>query len=121
MLFSICLASPARMRKGQFGVILWVLLVTISVSLAMNAFHVATDGSDDNEGTVSAPFLTLEAARNAIRTELSTGLGTGVAYTVWIHGGVYERSRSFELDERDSGNPSAPITYRAMPLEDVRF
>ncbi|WP_238392532.1 hypothetical protein [Paenibacillus antri] len=82
-------------------------------------FFIAPNGSDSNAGTVESPFLTLERAREAIRSlKATSGLPQG-GVTVYLRGGEYERTQSFLLDERDSGAADARITYKAYPGESV--
>ena len=106
-----------------FGII--VLLASLQVSSAnppsgMN-FYAATNGSDKNPGTKGKPFVTLERARDAIRgLKQAKSLPPG-GVTVWIHGGVYRIDKTFALTSEDSGNPYAPITYRACEGEQVRL
>ncbi|ACT02807.1 Ig-like domain-containing protein [Paenibacillus sp. JDR-2] len=82
-------------------------------------FFVSPNGSDSNSGTLESPFLTLEKARDAVRQlKQSSGLpGGGV--TVYLRGGVYNRTGSFQLEEQDSGTADNPITYKAYPGESV--
>ncbi|WP_127490598.1 Ig-like domain-containing protein [Paenibacillus glycanilyticus] len=82
-------------------------------------FFVSPNGSDSNSGTLESPFLTLEKARDAVRQlKQSSGLpGGGV--TVYLRGGVYNRTGSFQLEEQDSGTADKPITYKAYPGESV--
>jgi len=80
--------------------------------------YVATDGSDrDGNGTVKEPFGSLDRAVQEIRNLTAAGLLKPV--TVYIRGGCYERSEPLSLDERDSGTPECPVTYRAYPGEEV--
>lgn len=84
-------------------------------------FYVATDGSDSNPGTLNAPFLSLEKARDTIRQlKAAGGLPEG-GVTVYLRGGVYERSQSFELREEDSGEAGKIIKYQAYPGETVHL
>ncbi|RAV01488.1 Ig-like domain-containing protein [Paenibacillus sp. YN15] len=84
-------------------------------------FYVATDGNDSNPGTLNAPFLTLEKARDTIRQlKAADGLPEG-GVTVYLRGGLYERSQSFELREEDSGVAGKIIKYQAYPGETVRL
>ena len=78
--------------------------------------HVATEGAASGDGTVTAPFATLEQARDALRsTEKSTGA------TVIVHAGDYEMDASFQLGPEDGGTHEAPIVYRAAEGEEVRL
>ena len=71
--------------------------------------YVAPTGSDNNPGSESKPFATLERARDAIRTH--KGEKGGVV--VEIRGGCYGVKGTFELGTEDSGTADAPIVYRA--------
>ena len=84
-------------------------------------FTVATNGKDTNPGTETAPFATLERARDAVRA-LKTGssLPRGGA-EVTVRAGAYERATGFALTSQDSGTAGAPIVYRAAAGEEVRL
>ena len=90
--------------------------------------YVATNGNDAWSGTrltpnaagTDGPFATLEGARDAIRT-LKGNKDPAIPITVFVRGGRYELSRTFALDNRDSGSPTAPITYRAHEKEQPRL
>lgn len=81
-----------------------------------NSFYVASSGSDANTGTQSAPFQSLERARDAIRASRPR---TGA--TVWLKGGDYPRTQTFQLTAQDSGTPDAPVVYRAVKGETPRL
>ncbi|WP_405452556.1 OmpL47-type beta-barrel domain-containing protein [Paenibacillus sp. HJGM_3] len=82
-------------------------------------FYVAVNGSDSNPGTIEAPFRTLEKARDAVRQlKSSSGLPAG-GVTVYLRGGTYDRTASFQLEQQDSGTAESPITYKAFPGESV--
>ncbi|MGG6314361.1 Ig-like domain-containing protein [Paenibacillus macerans] len=83
------------------------------------SFFVATHGNDSNDGTLEAPFRTMEKARDAIRElKAEEGLPPG-GVTVYLREGRYERETSFELREQDSGEAGKPVTYTAYPGETV--
>ncbi len=76
-------------------------------------FHVALSGSDANPGTATLPFLTLQAARDAIRRlKVSEGLPAGGVEVV-VHGGAYATAGTLRLGPEDSGAPGSPVSYRA--------
>jgi hypothetical protein len=79
-------------------------------------FFVAPDGRDDNPGTPSEPFASLERARDAIRELTKQGLPDG-GVAVVIRGGIYPVRRPLRLGPEDSGTPQAPICYQAAPGE----
>ena len=80
--------------------------MTASAEVA-EQFYVATDGSDSNSGSISAPFATLEAARNAARE-------VDGEVIINIRGGVYPVTSTLELTAEDSNT-----TYRAYKDEEV--
>ncbi|OKP97146.1 OmpL47-type beta-barrel domain-containing protein [Paenibacillus sp. P46E] len=84
-------------------------------------YYVSENGSDSNPGTEGSPFLTLEKARDAIRQlKQGGGLPEG-GVTVYLRGGIYNRTGSFLLEEQDSGTADKPVTYKAYPGESVRL
>jgi len=103
-------------------VLFFVLLVCFFVGGAAEAdFYVdGAGGNNMNPGTKSEPFQTLERARDAVRVVSGGGLPEG-GVTVWIRGGLYERSGTFTLSAIDSGEEGKPIVYRAYPGEEVRI
>ncbi|MBB6731594.1 Ig-like domain-containing protein [Cohnella zeiphila] len=117
------------LRSKAVLLMIFALLINVAALPAAQAqtesgspdtvFYVATDGSDSNPGTLDAPFQTLEKARDAIRELKSeSGLPSG-GVTVYLRGGKYERSASFQLEEQDSGSADSPIKYQAYPGESV--
>lgn len=97
-----------------------LLLLTLC-SFANADFYVAPNGNDENPGTKSKPFATLERARDAIRVlKESAGLPSG-GITVWIRGGDYQRDSTFQLTAEDSGTKESPIVYRSYFGERVRL
>jgi uncharacterized protein YjdB len=117
-----------RSKKAILLVIVALLLQSLALPVSQaesgspeTAFYVAVDGSDSNPGTIDAPFRTLEKARDAVRElKSSTGLPPG-GVTVYLRGGTYRRSASFQLEQQDSGAEDRPITYKAYPGESVRL
>jgi len=83
-------------------------------------FYVATDGSDTNRGTKEKPFRSLEAARDAIR-KLKKACSLKAPVTVWVRGGTYYRTNTFQLSQEDSGTEEAPVLYRAYGKEKVHL
>lgn len=80
--------------------------------------HVSVTGSDENPGTPDRPFATLERARDAIR---QAGFAGKTPCTVWLHGGIYRRERTFTLEAQDSGSREHPITYSSAKGETARL
>jgi parallel beta-helix repeat protein len=84
-------------------------------------FFVSTTGNDHNPGTLEQPFATLECARDAIRDlKRKSSLPDGGA-VVLVRGGTYSLSKTFALDDRDSGSAKSPVVYRAYQNEAVHL
>ncbi|HVY68570.1 MAG TPA: right-handed parallel beta-helix repeat-containing protein [Verrucomicrobiae bacterium] len=90
-------------------------------ALLANDFYVAVNGNDQNPGSKRKPFATLERARDAARAARRDGKPTSGPTTIWLRGGSYYRTNSFELSATDSATPASPVIYRAYPSEAVRF
>ncbi len=93
------------------------MCVSVAVAVAAGAdieFYVATTGSDSNDGTLSAPFLTLSNAQLAVRAALPTATEP---IHVWVHGGTYHLSQPLEFTPADSGSASVPVTYAGYSNE----
>ncbi len=84
-------------------------------------FFVAADGSDENSGTITAPFATLEGARAKVRSLIANGDAENCDITVYIRGGEYYRNSAFTLTSEDSGSKAHPVTYAAYNGEKVIF
>lgn len=96
-------------------------VLTVLATSAHADLYVATNGNDSNPGTKEKPFATLERARDEVRKlKKEHGLPRG-GVTIWLRGGVYVLNKSFQLTMEDSGTPLAPISYRAVKDEPVRF
>ncbi|MBD3322478.1 MAG: hypothetical protein GF350_15355 [Chitinivibrionales bacterium] len=76
--------------------------------------YVSPDGDDANPGTKDQPFLTLEKARDYLRSIGPAG------NTVILRGGDYFRENTLSLDDRDGGAEQQPVVWKGMPGEDVR-
>lgn len=79
-------------------------------TMIIGDYYVSTSGSDENNGTKDAPFLTIAKAVEAVRNTDKTGRNS---ITVCIEAGEY-RVSSLEFTAEDSGTAECPITYRAI-------
>lgn len=80
------------------------------------AYYVDPDfGSDTNPGSLSAPFQSIEKARNTVRTVNNSMTGNIVVY---LRGGVYSLTNTLTLDDRDSGSNGYRVIYRNYPHEE---
>ena len=77
---------------------------------------VAKNGRDVNNGTAGKPFATLETARDAIR-QMKTNGSLNQPVVVYLRGGVYFISKSFELNQEDAISGVNPLIYEAYPGE----
>ena len=81
--------------------------VNASAEATVKQFYVATNGSDSNDGSISAPFATLQAARDAART-------VDGEVIINLREGMYQVNSTLELTAADSNT-----TYRAYKNEKV--
>ena len=82
--------------------------------------YIAPDGDDSNDGSLEAPFATLERARDAVRALKREAPCPG-GVTVQLRAGTYVMESSFALTAEDSGTEGAPITYCACEGESVQL
>jgi len=118
-------------RMAANILLIWTIALYFSLSLTSSAresdhfkaadLHVALHGNDLNSGTQDKPFATLEKARDRIRTIIRDGKLPKGGITVWIHCGTYMRNKTFEIGSEDGGHEKYPVTYRAVPGEEVRI
>ncbi len=95
-------------NKGKF---IFKADTNSAISLYVAPADALPAGSDSNSGTIDSPFLTIDKARLAIRQIRATADFNGA--TVYLRGGTYFRTSTFELSSQDSGTVGAPIIYRA--------
>ena len=101
------------------GVFVTSLLVGFQTAHGVD-FHVAPGGDDTHPGTEGEPFATLERARDAVR-KLKQAEPLAEPVTVFVRSGNYRVTESLVLDGRDSGTPTAPVTWQATGNEGVRL
>ncbi len=93
----------------SFG-ILWLPVVHAAPTQAVY-FVDPVSGNDAYAGSsISAPFLTIARARDAVRT-INTAM-TGDIY-VYLRGGTYSLASTLALDDRDSGTNGYTVHYCA--------
>src|ERR1041385_8121910 len=79
-----CFPDHVGVMKAQTRAV-WLLISAALIALTDShaaVFHVAPAGNDNNPGTGSAPFASLERAREAVRMA-----GSNEARRVVVHGG----------------------------------
>ncbi|WP_327690774.1 RICIN domain-containing protein [Streptomyces sp. NBC_00461] len=77
-------------------------------------YYVAPDGSDTNAGTITAPFKTLQHARDVVRTVNSNMTGD---INVFLRGGNYPVSSTINFTPADSGTNGHQVVYAAYQNE----
>ena len=81
--------------------------------------YVSPTGSATADGSAANP-LSLDGARQVVRTRIQAGLPAG-GIAILLLTGDYERTASFALAAADSGTAAAPVVYRAAPGASVRI
>ncbi|MGH8226014.1 MAG: right-handed parallel beta-helix repeat-containing protein [Gammaproteobacteria bacterium] len=76
-------------------------------------YWVSTTGNDTTgDGSMSAPFRTLDRARQAVSADSKRGKCT---IDVNVESGTYALTAPLKFDANDSGSPQAPVVYQAAP------
>ncbi|NLH15110.1 MAG: hypothetical protein GX455_00890 [Phycisphaerae bacterium] len=109
-------------KSGHIVFRSWILFAVVFqlIGLATADFFVSPQGNDTNPGTQDKPFATLEAARDALRALKANPLPSG-GVTIWLAGGDYPRTKTFELSSADSGTADVPIIYRNIEKQIPRL
>jgi parallel beta-helix repeat protein len=81
--------------------------------------YVSPTGNDSEPGSKEKPVATLETARDLIRQYKANNSLPKGGLTVWIGQGQYDQKMPLALNENDSGEPGAPIIWRAIRDEMV--
>jgi hypothetical protein len=81
---------------------------------AYKEFFVSPDGDDANNGTLAAPFKTIDKARREVAS-WNTNM-TGDIY-IWLRDGTYTIQNSITLNQTDGGTNGHSVIYSAYPGE----
>ena len=114
--------STSRIRKlsavlatGVSAALLTSLTTPTPASAATQVtYYVAPDGNDANAGTITAPFKTLQHARDVVRTVNSNMTGD---INVYLRGGNYPVNSTINLTSTDSGTNGHHVVYAAYQNE----
>lgn len=112
--------SPSHsLCARHLGVLLLPLLTHTGLAQPA-AFFVAKNGSDSADGSVSAPFASLERARQAVRFLKTSNTLPKEGAVVTLQPGRYLRKTPLLLSAEDSGTTDAPIVWKtASPRNTV--
>ena len=107
--------SSAVLATALSAVLLTSLTTPTPASAASQAsYYVAPDGDDANPGTITAPFKTLQHARDVVRTVNSNMTGD---INVYLRGGNYPVSNTINFTSADSGTNGHHVVYAAYQNE----
>ena len=81
---------------------------------AAHELYVSVSGSDENEGTISSPFKTIDRAREEVR-KLNDDMKGDI--DVYIREGIYRQTEALVFNEEDSGTNGYYVNYKAYPNE----
>ncbi len=107
ILLALCLLLPV------------ILAPVASAAEPVYAIYVAVDGDDSNEGSITSPLATLEAAQQMVRDIKKSGTVPTGGIRVYLREGSYFRDQTLTLTSEDSGTKDAPVIYSAYPGEKV--
>lgn len=97
--------------------LLLILCFVPSLLMASTTIFVVPGG--DGDGTFLKPLGSLEAGRDAVRALKASGGADAGDIIVYLRGGVYSITDTFELGEADSGTPDQRVIYRPFRDEKV--
>lgn len=81
--------------------------------------YVAPNGSDNNDGSESSPFATVQKAKETIRNMNAANSLPEGGVTVYLRGGTYYIDEGMTFTKEDSGKEGSMITYTSYPGEAV--
>ncbi|MDX3520599.1 RICIN domain-containing protein [Streptomyces scabiei] len=112
--------SPVRKLSAVLALSVSAALLTsltapTPASAATQAtYYVSPDGNDSDSGTISAPFKTLQHARDVVRTVNDDMTGD---INVFLRGGTYPVTSTINFTSADSGTNGNRVVYAAYPGE----
>jgi len=115
--------SRARAARRSQRTALAVERLDARIALAVDQFWVAAVPPPPHSaplGSITNPFISLEQARDAIRSRLAAGPQRR-DIVVNVRGGTYDFSEALSFNAADSGKNGRAITWRAAPGETPVF
>jgi hypothetical protein len=107
-------SSINRTLLVLFTIFSMILLVATACETGNPEIYVSPEGSDDNKGSIEAPFLNIERAKTEVR---KINMGSKVPIKVFLRGGSYNLTETLVFDLEDSGSEESPVTYQAYQDE----
>jgi hypothetical protein len=97
-----------------------VLLATAQQTYAgvQQTYYVSPTGNDNNPGTQSLPFQTIEKARDQVRQIRANMTGDIVVY---LRAGRYELTKTIQFTQADGGTNGFNVIYSSAPGEIARI
>ncbi|MFJ4036938.1 ricin-type beta-trefoil lectin domain protein [Microbacterium sp. NPDC090007] len=118
------LTAERMKRPMTVGSVIAALLVSVGVvaapviapaaSAADTALYVSPTGNDGADGSLGAPFRTIERARDVVRT-MNAGMSGDI--TVYLRGGSYPVDSTITFGVSDSGTNGHKVIYSAYQNE----
>ena len=111
-----------RTRKSKTYPGMCVLILTVLISCTHQRtveFFVSPEGRDTNPGTETAPFHSLEKAKESVRSQLREAPGEPVV--VNMKEGTYYLEKPVVFSSGDSGTGTASVLYKAADGEEPVF
>ncbi|WP_208921759.1 RICIN domain-containing protein [Streptomyces capitiformicae] len=103
----IAMALPAALLTS-------ITTPTPASAATQATYYVSPDGNDANAGTITAPFKTLQRARDVVRTVNDDMTGD---INVYLRGGNYRVSSTIDFTPADSGTNGHRVVYAAYQDE----
>ncbi|MGW3119597.1 RICIN domain-containing protein [Streptomyces sp. NPDC001107] len=112
---SVVRKAPVALAAAVSATLLTSLAAPPPASAATQAtYYVAPDGDDSNAGTITAPFKTLQHARDVVRRVNDNMTGD---VNVYLRGGNYPVGSTINFTSADSGTNGHHVVYAAYQNE----
>ncbi|MDP4226918.1 MAG: right-handed parallel beta-helix repeat-containing protein [Bacteroidota bacterium] len=108
------------MNPLKLNILMLVLSFWFSLAHSQN-YYVSPSGNDHNPGTLQKPFATITKARDTVRKLKKNKSIPNGGITIFIRGGNYQFTSSFELTAEDAGEKNKPIRYQSYKNEKPSF
>jgi hypothetical protein len=104
--------KSGKLISGSSKMTALCLLIFLLTGCAESGFYVSPSGNDQNPGTRSEPFSTIQRAQEAVRAELAREVPGDI--TVWLADGTYFISSPLRFGVNDSGKGKNLVSYKAL-------